>query len=305
MARRYGSPADFKQSLEDRLRRSAEKPGETLDRLRRRGVFERFLARVVVHFGDRVVVKGGVALQLRVHGARATRDIDLRLTGDASRLLADLREAGQLPLDGDFLTFLVDPDPRHPTIEGEGIVYEGQRFRVEAKLAGKIYGSRFGVDVGFGDRMACPPEVLSAGDLFDFAGFPPVSVRVYAREVHVAEKLHALTLPRARPNSRVKDLPDLAFLATTGLFDSGMLRDAIRATFAQRGSHEVPAAIPDPPPSWAAPYEEMVAENLLPWPTLDVLTLAVRAFLDPVLGGEDGAWDPKTWAWTRQSMSQK
>ncbi len=201
-------------------------------RLRQRSVFERFLARVVAQLVDSVVHKGGIALQLRVEGARATRDLDLRMSGDPGHLLDELRRAGQLALDGDFLTFAVEPDPRHPTIEGEGIVYEGQRFRVKATLAGKIYGSRFGVDVGFGDRMARPPEILAGSNLFDFAGIPPVSVRVYAREVHVAEKLHALTLPRARENTRVKDLPDIALLGTTGAFASAALREAIRATFA-------------------------------------------------------------------------
>jgi hypothetical protein len=295
--RRYESPRAFKQALEDRLKRRAQETEEDIGRIRQRAVFERFLARVIAHLGDRVVLKGGIALQLRLKGARATRDLDLRMSGDPSRLLDDLRRAGQLALDGDFLTFIVEPDPRHPSIEGEGIVYEGRRFRVEATLAGKIFGSRFGVDVGFGDRMTRPPEVLAVGDVFDFAGIPPLSVRVYAREVHVAEKLHALTLPRTHENTRVKDLPDLALLGTTGPFESTALHDAIRATFAQRGMHDVPSSIPDPPRSWAASYANMVEENMLRWATLDDVTAAVRAFLDPVLRGEDGAWDPASWSW--------
>jgi hypothetical protein len=296
-ARRYTAPGAFKQALEDRLRRRAQETEEAFARLRQRSIFERFLSRAVAHFGDRVVIKGGIALQLRIKGARTTRDIDLRMSGDPSRLLDDLRRAGQLVLDGDFLTFTVEPDPRHPTVEGDGVVYEGQRFRVEAMLAGKIYGSRFGVDVGFGDRMARPPEVLSGSDLFGFAGIPPVLVPVYAREVHVAEKLHAFTLPRARENTRVKDLPDLALLGTTGPFESEALREAIRATFEQRSSHEVPSSIVSPPERWAAPYASMVEENMLRWATLDDLTAAVRAFLDPVLRGEDGVWDPASWSW--------
>lgn len=299
MAHRYREPYAFKQALEDRLRHRSQEVKGDVGRLRQRVIFERFLARVVAHFGDRVVVKGGIALQLRVESARTTRDLDLRMSGDPSRLLNDLRRAGQLALDGDFLTFTVEPDPKHPTIEGDGIAYEGQRFRVKALLAGKIYGARFGVDVGFGDMMAHPPEVLSGSDLFAFAEIPPVSVRVYAREVHIAEKLHALTLPRARENTRVKDLPDLALLGTTGPFESAALREAIRATFAQRGSHEVPSSIVAPPEGWAAPYASMVEENMLPWATLDDLTAAVRAFLDPVLRGEEGRWDPVSWSWRR------
>jgi hypothetical protein len=47
-----------------------------------------------------------------------------------------------------------------------------------------------------------------------FAGIAPPTLRLYPIETHIAEKLHAYTMPRARPNSRVKDLPDLGLLAT-------------------------------------------------------------------------------------------
>lgn len=270
MAHRYADAGAFKRALEDRLKRRAQENSEDLDRLRQRSIFERFLARAVAHFGDRLILKGGIALQLRIEDARATHDVDLRMSGDPSHLLAELRRAGQLMLDGDFLTFKVEPDPKHPKFEGDGVTYEGQRFRVEAALAGKIYGARFGVDVGFGDSMAYPPEIVTGSDTFLFAGILPISVHVYAREVHIAEKLHALTLPRARANTRVKDLPDLALLATTGPFESMALREAIRTTFAQRGSHEVPASIATPSDRWSAPYAEMVEENSLRWATLDM-----------------------------------
>jgi hypothetical protein len=300
--RRYASPIAFKAALEDRLRRRAPETEEDVGRLRQRSVFERFLARAVAHLGDRVIVKGGIALQLRIEDARSTRDLDLRMSGDPSHVLDQLRRAGQLALDGDFLTFSVEPDPKHPTIEGDGVAYVGQRFRVEATLAGKTYGSRFGVDVGFGDRMTCPPEILLSSDLFLFAGISPFAVRVYAREVHLAEKLHAFTQPRARENTRVKDLPDLALLGTTGPFESAALREAIRASFTQRAAQQVPSSIPAPPESWAAPYENMVEENALRWTTLAEVTTAVRAFLDPVLRGEDGMWDPASWSWQRETL---
>jgi len=297
MAHRYKTAEAFKVALEDRLKRRAQETGKGLARLRQLAVFERFLARIIAHFGERVIVKGGIALQLRIESARTTVDIDARMSGDPSHLLDNLRLAGQLALDGDFLIFNVEPDPRHPTFDGDGVVYEGQRFKVEAKLAGKIYGTRFGLDIGIGDLMTRPPERLTGRSFFEFAGIQPVSVAVYAREVHIAEKLHALTLPRARPNSRIKDLPDLALLATTGSFESGALREAILGTFAQRASHEVPTSITAPPDQWSASYALMAEENHLRWTTLDDVTAAVRAFLDPVLRGEEGVWDPAGWSW--------
>jgi len=99
----------------------------------------------------------------------------------------------------------------------------------------------------------------------------------------------------------VKDLPDLALLATTGPFESTALREAIHATFAQRGSHEVPSSIMAPPDRWSAPYANRREENNLRWTTLDDATAAVRAFLDPVLRGEEGVWDPSSFTWRRDA----
>jgi hypothetical protein len=295
--RRYATARDFKQALEVQIRRRAEASQLDLALVRQRCVFERFLARLAAVFGDRVTAKGGVVLALRLERVRVTRDVDLRVSGSPSRVLAELRTAGQLAIGPDFMTFSVEPDPVHPLIEAEGMVYGGQRFRVEAQLAGQIYGSRFGVDVAFGDAMARPPEIVVGSDLFAFAGIPPVEVRAYAREVHVAEKLHAFTLPRTRANSRVKDLPDLALLALTGPFDGAAVRDAIRDTFDRRATHSPPSELPAPPEAWRPLYARMAQQNALRWATLDEVTGAVRAFLDPVLHGQNGVWSPGSWSW--------
>jgi hypothetical protein len=43
----------------------------------------------------------------------------------------------------------------------------------------------------------------------------------------------------------------------------------------------------------------MAREDQLAWPTLDAVTNAVKAFLDPVLAGDlDAAWNPATWKWS-------
>jgi hypothetical protein len=241
-----------------------------------------------------------VALALRLPGARFTHDVDLRLSGNPDTLAVALRLAAQLRVDQDFLVITVDPDPRHPTIEADGLKYGGQRFRVEATLAGKVYGTRFGVDVVFGDTMAQPAEIIMGSDLFAFASVPPIQVLAYAREVHVAEKVHAFTASRARENTRVKDLPDIALLALTGPFESHTLSVAIRSTFEARATHALPGAMPLPPDSWRIPYARMAQENGLRWTSLDEIAEVARAFLDPVLRGEEGTWDPPTWTWRRR-----
>ena len=54
MTQRYATPAAFKQAVEHRLREAAAGGGSELARVRQRLVFDRFLARVVNVFGDRV-----------------------------------------------------------------------------------------------------------------------------------------------------------------------------------------------------------------------------------------------------------
>jgi len=293
----YATPEAFRVALEQRLRTEARSRGRDLARLRQLLVFDRFLARVFQHLGDHVIAKGGITLELRLDRARTTKDVDLWMTGDAKRTLDRLRELGELDL-GDFLSFAVEPDKDHPAMKGEGMVYEGQRFRCEARLAGKLYGGRFGVDVGFADALTVEPDLVQGSSFLDFAGAQRTTMRIYPRVTHVAEKLHAYSLPRERENTRVKDLPDLALLASLGSMDGTELRRAIDATFTFRNTHGVPSAVPEPPPSWEPVYVRMAADDDIPWKTIADVLAAVRSFLDPVLGGTTGSWDHETWSWS-------
>ncbi len=208
--RTYASPEAFKQALERRLRTIA---GGGADFARRRQllVFDRFLARIVAVLGDTAVLKGGLVLEYRLERARTTKDIDLSMMGSPEDVLTRLQDAARTNLN-DFMTFEVGPDTDHPVIQNEAMRYDGMRFRAECRLAGKIYGQPFGVDVAFGEPILGPPEVVVAEDLLGFAGIAPPTLRIYPLETHVAEKLHAYTMPRPRPNSRVRDLPDIALL---------------------------------------------------------------------------------------------
>jgi len=297
--RTYSSPEAFKQALEQRLRTSA-KTGAEFARKRQLLVFERFLARVVAVLGNDAMLKGGLVLELRLERARTTKDVDLRMMGSPGEALAKLQETARRDL-GDFMTFEVGPDRDHPEIQNDGMQYDGLRFRAECKLAGKLYGQPFGVDVAFGDPILGEPEVVMAEDVLAFAGIPPPRLRLYPIETHIAEKLHAYTMPRARPNSRVKDLPDLALLATAQTINAKRLRAALDQTFTFRKTHSLPVMLPDPLPAWVTPYAAMARENQLAWPTLDEVTKAAKAFLDPVLaGGLDAAWSPESWTWHRR-----
>jgi len=244
-----------------------------------------------------VTLKGGLVLELRLERARTTKDVDLRMTGSPNDILAKLQEAARRDL-GDFMAFEVGPDEEHPEIQNDGMRYDGLRFRAECKVAGKLYGQPFGVDVAFGDPILGEPEVVVAEDILAFAGIAPPTLRLYPIETHIAEKLHAYTMPRVRPNSRVKDLPDLALLATAQTIEAKRLRAALEQTFTFRKTHSLPVMVPDPLPAWATPYAAMAREDQLAWPTLDEVAKVAKAFLDPVLAGDlDAAWSPETWTW--------
>jgi hypothetical protein len=294
--RRYANPQAFKQALEQRLKSEAQRTSVDLRRLRQFVVYERFLARAVGEFQDAVVLKGGIALELRLRTARATKDVDLRMTGRPEETLARLEEAGRRPAD-DFFSYFIVPDPDRPELEADGMQYEGYRFRVEARLAGQRYGDPFGLDIAFAEPLHGEPELIAGRNVLSFAGIEAPRLLVYPTATHIAEKLHAYTLPRPRPNSRVKDLPDLALLGTLYPFEAVSLRSAIEGTFHHRATHPAPSALPTPPPEWSERYSYLATENKLPWATITLLMTAVETFLNPVLSGRDGRWDPQGWRW--------
>jgi|SRR5579883_1526588 len=57
-----------------------------------------------------------------------------------------LPQAGRLDLK-DFMPCEITPDTGHPQIQNDGMRYEGLRFRTDCRLAGKLFGQRFGVGV--------------------------------------------------------------------------------------------------------------------------------------------------------------
>lgn len=298
----YASPAAFKDALEDRIRRGST-GGLEIQRRRQVVVFTRLIARITAAFGDTTVLKGGFALEVRLERARTTRDIDLVLLGSDAQLLERLQAAGQLDL-ADFMTFELQLDKDTPEITGPGVIYGGKRFRAECRLAGKVYGARFGLDVALGGKMLGAPSRIAMEPILDFAGIPAPVVQVIPIETHLAEKLHAYTIPRATENARVRDLPDMALLATVD--DTPLVaqrfRDALALTFEARATHALPAALPPPPATWAAQYEDLAADHGLRWASLAEVTDAARAFVDPLLADRDvTTWDPAAWAWRSPS----
>jgi predicted nucleotidyltransferase component of viral defense system len=217
-----------------------------LQRLRRQVAFDRFLARMFSR-GPKAsypwVLKGGYAMELRIHSARTTKDIDLTLH-DGTRLSKDpaerreqvramLQEAAAARLN-DYFEFLVGETREDLDGAPEG----GSRYPVQAQMDGRDF-ARFHVDVGIGDEVLKPLDVLTGQDWLGFGGVGTPSFPVISAEQQFAEKLHAYTRPRGeRANTRTKDLIDMILLIR-GELDKGKTATAVRVTFAKRLTHDL------------------------------------------------------------------
>ncbi len=84
---RYATGADFRRALETRLRTLSQRESAPLVRLRKLVAFDRLLARLLYAESEAWVLKGGLAIQLRLgEHARTTKDIDITWRQSASGL---------------------------------------------------------------------------------------------------------------------------------------------------------------------------------------------------------------------------
>jgi Nucleotidyl transferase AbiEii toxin, Type IV TA system len=263
--RQYASAAAFRAALEARLQTIAKAEGIDLQRLRRQVSFDRLLVRLFADKNAPWLLKGGYAMELRLQKARTTKDIDLTvaagLEGGQARLLALLQDSASVMIDDDFFRFTIGAS----IMDLEGAPEGGARYPVTASLAGRGF-TKFHLDVGLGDEVVPPIEHISSRDWLDFAGIAPAVCPAISREQQFAEKLHAFTKPRdAGPNSRVKDLVDMALLIQMARIDRSKLEEAVRLTFVRRGTHDLPAELLQPPDTWQTPYRRLAEECGLTW----------------------------------------
>jgi hypothetical protein len=159
---------------------------------------------------------------------------------------------------------------------------------------------RFKVDVSAADVVVGEFESYSSDPLLERLGFRQSRFPVYPINQHVAEKLHALTLPRGVENTRARDLVDLAWFIRHFTFRSEALAVACIATFERGATHPWPPVIDVPPESWARPYTAWRSELDLHEPTPAAAATSVRRFFEPVSFGVAGmSWNPATREWTR------
>jgi hypothetical protein len=293
--KQYKTAGAFRTALETRLQTRAQEERTDLQRLRRQVAFDRFLARLFPKgpMGTYPwILKGGYAMELRIRSARTTKDIDLTLH-DGTHLAKDpderrkqvramLQDSAAIQLN-DYFEFLVG-EPRE---ELDGAPEGGSRYPVDARMDGRGF-ARFHVDVGIGDAVLEPLDVVEGRDWLGFGGIAPPSFPVISREQQFAEKVHAYTLPRGdRVNTRTKDLIDMLLLIRQGKIDNPRLAAAIKATFAKRATHPMPRGLEPPPAEWEPVFQALAQEC-----DLDVRLSAgfetVQGFVGKILGRQTG-----------------
>ncbi len=293
---RYATAGAFRSALERRLLTTAQQTGTPLVRLRKLVVFDRLMARLLIVAPDRWILKGALALDFRLGDTfRTTKDLDLARQDSEEAATADFLAAQAIDLS-DYFSFAIEKTGYLDiALEGAAV-----RYRVTAELAGRTFEDVI-VDIGFGDPVVSPPEILRGPDLLRFAEIDPIEVPALPLEQHVAEKVHAYTriYGGQRPSSRVKDLVDLVLIRSLSAFEVERLRTALRTTFTNRGTHPLPTTMPPPPPGWSRAYRRM-ANDVGINPDVSTAYEQVAAFLNPVLdktAPNDGCWDPLPGVW--------
>lgn len=291
---RYANGGDFRRALENRLRNLNQQDGTPLVRLRKLVAFDRLLARLVLSEPNAWVLKGGLALQLRLEDrARTTKDMDVMWRHSAPDLHSLLVDAVSVELN-DWFRFTVEQREAERNLPMQG----GRRFYAHAFLDDRVFES-FHLDVGLNDPMLDPVQLLKMPDLLAFAEISATVVPCFPVTQQIAEKIHAYTRPHlSGVSSRVKDLVDILLLADLQPLSGLTLRQAVAATFNAQDAHPLPLALPAPPENWRQPLRRMADETGLVWREISEVTRAAREFVDPVLQRQDsGQWDPVTWTW--------
>jgi len=289
----YSDGSSFRRALEDRLRNITIKKEIPLTRLRKIIAFDRFIARLLKYDSSNWVLKGGLALELRLGShARTTKDMDLLAFHEVKEIHGLLIKSSKIEL-GDYFTFQVNKP-----VSGSFDTIGGVRFAVLSLIDGRVF-EQFHIDVGVSDQLLEPPEFLNMPSWLDFANIQSSCVPCYSITQQIAEKFHALTRSYSSgETSRVKDLIDILLLAGIAPITSKQLRKTIISTFENRNTHPLPAIIPKMSSLYTRSYSSLASQVGLKFKNINEANIALENFLSPILiTNLQGTWNPKKWKW--------
>jgi hypothetical protein len=289
----WRSPQATRQGLSARVK--ARHPPEQRQQRMREIAYRRLLARLFETQPERWVVKGGVALLLRLDPNRTSNDIDLTYVADAGEhaiALQALVEAAAYDA-GDFFAFdiarggLTNVDADHPLERAVSVP-------VTARI-GTIVFADFSIDLtGPRDDLTEVDWVEPAATL---TGEPLVDetapVALLPLPAQIADKTCALFErhgPDGSWSSRARDLADIAMIAAQKDVDGTGLTDRVRREERRRLDAKTLIA---PLPNALRLADEQLADWAPRWTkatrgapiTFEAAQAGAARFLDPVLRG--------------------
>lgn len=225
---------NYGRSVKERLLKISRAEKYSSQLLISRYFQERLLYRLSVSdYKDKFILKGGALLYAHDgFQARPTLDIDFmakNVSNDMSNIKKIFQEICQIECKEDGVLFDVD------TIETSEIAiskdYHGVRLSLLAHL--DTAQQNISMDIGFGDVITPSPQQLAFPALI--ATTPGANILAYSLETVVAEKFQAM-ISLSLGNSRMKDFFDVYQILSKQTLDSVTLSEAIKATFANRGT---------------------------------------------------------------------
>lgn len=292
----------FRRSAESRLKDLLRTRVVGYEELRRRFVFERFLALIFDPpassdaLESRWILKGGTGLLMRLPDARYSRDIDLiRVeTIDPAEAVDELRRL-TAARPGDHLTFKVGPRWK-PAQGHEGIVVS-----VIASIGAKW--AEFSIDLALDSHAVAAPDRVRPTPVLEMPGLaPPPEFVVYALADQVADKVGAMYERHGVEqwaSSRFRDLVDLVLIVSSAELEAEPLVSALAAQPSHRPALPgLPASLVVPGPDWPGGYRTAALTAPLPehLRSLDPALAYVGGCLNPLLAGARaaGKWRPAT-----------
>lgn len=222
--------ADKAASVLTKLKNKAKESGRSYQLCLQLFCQEEFLRRLEnSKYANNFVLKGGLFIYtLTEFESRVTMDIDFmlqRLPSTPQQLKTVIEEIILTDTGNDYISFEVrNIQPIAVTKKYAGIT---------ASLMAKIKNTKTPINIDFGVGDVIIPRQEKRAIPTQLAEFEKPVVNTYSLETTIAEKIDAI-LDLMEYSSRMKDYYDIYYLSKHFEFDSEILSEAMRKTFANR-----------------------------------------------------------------------
>ena len=222
--------ADKAASVLTKLKNKAKESGRSYQLCLQLFCQEEFLRRLEnSRYANNFVLKGGLFIYtLTEFESRVTMDIDFllqRLPNTPQQLKTVIEEIILTDTGNDYISFEVR--------NIQQIAVTKKYAGITASLMAKIKNTKTPINIDFGVGDVIIPRQEKRAIPTQLAEFEKPVVNTYSLETTIAEKIDAI-LDLMEYSSRMKDYYDIYYLSKHFEFDSEILSEAMRKTFANR-----------------------------------------------------------------------